>query len=220
VNSCEGTEGVEQGTVPQLKNEAGRQAIAADMVANCSSKQGVLGVGCQYRSDARGQLKLFLRRALQSHHQARMIALNAEAKIDTDRQLPEMTASVDDADGRFVIDTGNSNEVLLFKGFIDKHPGLVSFAGHGFVSNRGVGGSTAAVGTTVSDLHIGPYHLYNRYANVMLSTVGAFADRNDGGNVGYGVLKNFVTTFDLANGVIYLDKARGFDDGRFRPIGG
>ena len=137
--------------------------------------------------------------------------------IDTDRQLPEVTASTDRVDGRFVVDTGNSNEVLLFRHFLDDHPGLVSIAeGRGFVNNRGIGGSTAAVGIQLGDLNIGPYHLYNRNASVILTTGGAFADRNDGGNIGYGVLRNFVTTFDLANHALYLDKAHIFDDGRFR----
>ncbi len=145
-------------------------------------------------------------------------ALGTKMDVDTDRQLPEVTASADHADARFVVDTGNSNEVLLFSNFIKTHPGLISFVGHGFVSNRGVGGSAAAVGTTLDELSIGPFHLYNRYANIILATAGAFADRNDGGNIGYGVLKNFISTFDLADGVIYLEKARHFDDGRFRSV--
>lgn len=138
--------------------------------------------------------------------------------VDTDRELPEITASADNTDARFVVDTGNANEVLVFKAFMDEHPGVISFVGHGFVSNRGVGGSAAAVGATLDDLKIGPYHLYNRNANVMLASAGAFADRNDGGNIGFGVLRNFVTTFDLANHALYLQKARQFDDGRGRTV--
>jgi len=36
VDACKGTEGVEAGTVPQLKNEAGLTAIINDMVSHCS----------------------------------------------------------------------------------------------------------------------------------------------------------------------------------------
>lgn len=144
--------------------------------------------------------------------------LGTKLDVDTDRELPELDASVDRTDARFVIDTGNSNELLLFKNFIDDHPGIVQIAGHGFVSNRGIGGSTAAVGIGVGDLTLGPFHLYNRNANVILATGGAFADRNDGGNIGYGVLRNFIATFDLANHALYLEKARGFDDGRYRAV--
>jgi hypothetical protein len=38
VDSCTGTEGVESGTVPQLGNEPGLNAIIADMVGQCSSQ--------------------------------------------------------------------------------------------------------------------------------------------------------------------------------------
>jgi hypothetical protein len=36
VNSCSGTEGVEGGTVPQLKNESGLKGIETDMVSHCT----------------------------------------------------------------------------------------------------------------------------------------------------------------------------------------
>jgi hypothetical protein len=145
--------------------------------------------------------------------------VGAKIDLDTDRQLPEVTASAGSAQARFVIDTGNANEVLLYNSFLQAHPGVVTVAGHSFVANRGVGGSTAAVGTILDQLGIGPFHLYNLYANAILSTAGAFADRDGGGNIGYGVLRNFVATFDLANRALYLQKARKFDDGRYRNIG-
>ncbi|MDQ2866219.1 MAG: retropepsin-like domain-containing protein, partial [Candidatus Eremiobacteraeota bacterium] len=144
--------------------------------------------------------------------------LGTKFDVDTDRELPELTASADMTPARFVVDTGNANEVLLFRSFMDAHPGLISFAGHGFIANRGVGGSAAAVGATLDDLTIGPYHFYNCNANVMLATGGAFADRTDGGNIGFGVLQNFVMTFDLSHHALFLEKARRFDDGRGRPV--
>ena len=87
----------------------------------------------------------------------------------------------------------------------------------GFAKNRGVGGSSAAVPATVYRLQLGPFNLYNRYADVMLSDTGAFADVNEAGNIGLGTLKNFIFTFDYAGRTLYLEKARGFDDGRYRP---
>jgi hypothetical protein len=50
----------------------------------------------------------------------------------------------------------------------------------------------------------------------MLTDQGAFADRFDAGNIGMAVLKNFVVTFDVANAKMYVEQARGFDDGRYR----
>ncbi|HEY1658906.1 MAG TPA: hypothetical protein VGG14_11205 [Candidatus Sulfotelmatobacter sp.] len=39
VNNCQGTEGVDQGTVPALGDETGLQAIISDMVSQCSSQK-------------------------------------------------------------------------------------------------------------------------------------------------------------------------------------
>jgi hypothetical protein len=138
--------------------------------------------------------------------------------VDTDRELPEITADVEGASTRVIVDTGDSRELLVFKSFVDAHPGLVSLALLGPTLNRGIGGSVDTVGTIVSVLQIGPYRLFNRYADVVLSTTGAFADRDDGGNVGYGSLQNFVVTFDLADHALYLQKAQGFDDGHDRRV--
>jgi len=143
--------------------------------------------------------------------------LGDKLDVDTDRELAEIEATIDGtAKTRLLVDTGNSNELLLFQSFINAHQGLIMFAGNPAVANRGAGGSAAAVTAMVDELEIGKQRLYNRYTDVILATAGAFADRNDGGNVGYGVLHNFITTFDLADRSIYLQKARDFDDGRFR----
>ena len=138
--------------------------------------------------------------------------------VDTDRELPEIVARIQDAPTRVIVDTGDASELLLFKSFIEQHPGLVSTADVGPELNRGIGGSVAAVGAVVGVLQLGPYRLFNRYTSVVLGTTGAFADRNDGGNVGYGSLRNFVLTFDLANHGLFLQRAEGFNDGHDRKL--
>jgi hypothetical protein len=142
----------------------------------------------------------------------------ARLEVDTDRELPEVIATIQDAPTRVIVDTGDSRELLLFKSFVDQHPGLVSLAQLGPRLNSGIGGSVSAVGAIVSVLQLGPYRLFNRYTDVVLGTTGAFADRNDGGNVGYASLRNFVVTFDLANHGLFLQQAQGFDDGHDRKV--
>ena len=136
--------------------------------------------------------------------------------VDTDRELVELPARVNDVDGQFVVDTGNSIELLMFRPFLDRHQGLVQLNAQRFAQSFGVGGSARALAATVTEFDFAGTRLFNRYANLMLTTSGAFADRFDAGNIGYGTLKNFVMTYDLANGTIYADRARSFDDGRFR----
>ena len=139
-----------------------------------------------------------------------------EVAIDTDRELPETTTTINRVPGRFLLDTGNSNELLVFHAFVRDHPSVAFYAGSHYAQNSGVGGGSAAVRTMVNEIDLGPYKMYNRYADVMLSENGAFADRNEAGNIGLGTLKNFVFTFDLAHDALFLDPTRSFDNGRGR----
>jgi predicted aspartyl protease len=138
--------------------------------------------------------------------------------VDSDRELVEIQAKVNGTGGRFVIDTGNGNELLVYAPFIRAHEGLIQYAGGRFANNMGVGGSASAVGATVDELDMGPFRFFNRYANVMLGTQGAFADRFAAGNIGLGVLRNLVLTFDLANAKLYAKPSEHFDDGRYRTV--
>lgn len=136
--------------------------------------------------------------------------------VDSDRELIELPATVNGAAGRFVLDTGNGNELLVYSPFLHTHQGLIAYAGGRFANNMGVGGSANAVGVTVDELDLGPFRFFNCYANVMLGTQGAFADRFAAGNIGLGILKNFILTIDLANAKLYAHPSAHFDDGRRR----
>lgn len=136
--------------------------------------------------------------------------------VDVDRQLVELDGKVNGADGRFVVDTGNSTELLLFEPFLRAHPYLIQFQTRHFANDYGVGGSAAAVEAIVDELDFGNYRLFNRYANLMLTQQGAFADKFDAGNIGMAALRNFILTFDLANSKLYFQRDSAFDDGRYR----
>lgn len=139
--------------------------------------------------------------------------------LETNRDVSEVVARINNkVDGRFVVDTGDNSDLLIFHAFVQANPGVVFYGqARTFASNRGVGGSSAAVPATVDRLQIGPFSLYNRYANIILADRGAFADGGDAGNIGFGSLRNFIVTFDDANHLLYLEKTRWFDDGRYRP---
>lgn len=138
--------------------------------------------------------------------------------VDVDRELPEILASVDGTQGRFLVDTGNGNELLIFHRFAQAHPGRISYAGQSPTSNFGVGGTTRAVRATISELDLGPFRLFNRRGDIILTDTGAFADQFDAGNIGLPILRNFTTTFDLANEALYLQQGPNYDDGRYRTV--
>ncbi|MDQ6933146.1 MAG: aspartyl protease family protein [Candidatus Eremiobacteraeota bacterium] len=138
--------------------------------------------------------------------------------LEVDRALPEVTARVNSsAEGPFLVDTGDNNELLLFAPFVAAHPGMIPFsqnAANGF----GIGGSTQAMQTIVDQIEFYGIRLFNRYTAVIQSTRGAFADRYDAGNIGLGILKNFTVTFDENSCAMFLSPGPLFDDGQNRRI--
>jgi predicted aspartyl protease len=136
--------------------------------------------------------------------------------LDVDRELAEATFQLNNRlDAPFIIDTGNSAEMLLYRPFLDAHPGVVPFSATASW-NYGIGGTNATYRSSLDDLRLGTFHLYHRTVDVVLANSGAFADRVDAGNVGLGILRNFDTTFDLGNSAMYLAPNTTFDDGRTR----
>jgi Aspartyl protease len=219
VRGAERTNGLGVAALDELEIGAARLPVGVVSVVNLSSVEfgiavdGVLGyplfAAAEIRIDP-DALTMTLARP------GTLPPLGSAITVDTDRELPEILASVAGIDGRFLADTGNNSELLLFHRFVAAHPNVAPYAGHGFVPNSGVGGSSSAVPVMINRLSIGPFTLYNRYTNVILSETGAFADRNDAGNIGWGSLRNFIVTFDLANDKLMLERARSFDDGRER----
>ncbi|HEY0394359.1 MAG TPA: aspartyl protease family protein [Candidatus Elarobacter sp.] len=136
--------------------------------------------------------------------------------LDVDRELAEATLRVNGRlEAPFIVDTGNSGEMLLYRPFLDAHPGLVPFSPSSSW-NYGIGGANASYRTSLDALKLAGFELYHRSVDVILAKDGAFADRVDAGNVGLGVLRNFVATFDLGNASMYLAPGAAFDDGRRR----
>jgi Aspartyl protease len=136
--------------------------------------------------------------------------------LDVDRELAEATFRVNGRlDAPFIVDTGNSSEMLIYRPFLDAHPGVVPFtATNSF--NYGIGGANATYRTSLDALKLGGFDLFHRSVDVVLAKEGAFADRVDAGNIGLGTLRNFVATFDLGNASMYLAPGATFDDGRRR----
>jgi predicted aspartyl protease len=137
--------------------------------------------------------------------------------LDVDRELAEAPMRANDVVAPFIVDTGNSADLLLYRPFVDAHPGLVPTSTHNAL-NYGIGGSNAAYRSTLDVLEIGGVALHNRPVDVVLAREGAFADRVDAGNVGLGVLKNFVVTFDLGQAAMYLTPGAEFDDGQLSTV--
>jgi hypothetical protein len=131
-------------------------------------------------------------------------------ELDTDREIPEAVFRIDGTvDAPFIVDTGNSGELLLYAPFVDAHPALAPALGAGGSSYIGVGGSDRTYSARLDSFGLGSTTLSGQSADVIVAKNGAFADRIDAGNVGLGLLRKFVVTFDFANHALYLERAGG-----------
>jgi hypothetical protein len=145
-----------------------------------------------------------------------LVPSGTRLELELDRALPEATLRLNgEVEGQFVVDTGDAAEMLLYRPFVDRYPGVVPFSASGRRS-YGLGGVTSSYRTSLDHLEIGGMSLYHSEVDVMLSTRGAFADQFAAGNIGLGLLKNFVMTFDENAGALYLERGALFNDGRDR----
>jgi hypothetical protein len=105
-----------------------------------------------------------------------------------------------------MIDTGNAADVLLYRPFVAAHPDIVPRT-LADMRSYGLGGSADSYRSLLRELVLGTTVLRDVNVGVMLATQGAFADRFDAGNIGLGVLRNFIVTFDYPDEALYLEKS-------------
>jgi hypothetical protein len=131
------------------------------------------------------------------------IAFNGNAAI--------VSGSYDGIPGQFQIDTGARSSLTLDAPFVaanhvlDKAP-----RGVDAVDGWGIGGASRAHAVRGGILKIGPsIEIDHPVTGFGTDKAGAFADPSQAGNIGGGILKRFVITFDYANKVMYIKPAAG-----------
>ena len=110
-----------------------------------------------------------------------------------------------DLPGRFAIDTGSRSEVDLTTPFVERAHLRDAYPGAALVVDGwGVGGPVRSYVVRGKSLTLGTISVPGPVASLSTSKGGSFSDPNYEGNVGGGLLKRFVVTFDYAHQVIYL----------------
>ena len=119
--------------------------------------------------------------------------------------LPAVRGFIDDMPARFDIDTGSRSEVDVTSPFVAKRnlraryrPGISAITGWG------VGGAARAHVVRMPSLTLGSVKMPNVVAGLSESKAGSFSDPNYEGNIGSGLLKRFVATFDYRRQAMYL----------------
>ena len=119
--------------------------------------------------------------------------------------LPEVEGTFDGIPGKFDIDTGSRASLTLTGPFAKQH-GLRAANPRGVVAvdGWGVGGSSRSYVMRGKTLTIGSMKIPGIVTALSLQEKGSFASLSYQGNIGGGVLKRFIVTFDYANHVMYL----------------
>jgi hypothetical protein len=124
--------------------------------------------------------------------------------------IPQVMGTIEGIPAKFDIDTGARSELTITKPFAEanklreSHPkGVVA------VQGWGVGGPSTGYVTRIKDMTIGDVKIGPVVAGLADQDKGAFAGSDLSANVGGGVLKRFVVTFDYNNRVMYLKPRTG-----------
>ena len=119
--------------------------------------------------------------------------------------MPQVTGRLDGLPARHNIDTGSRSEVTLARPFVERtklreaHP-----EGVAAVDGWGVGGPARSYVIRTKSLTLGDVTIDAPVAGLATQAKGVFSDENFDGNIGSGLLKRFVVTFDYEHQIMYL----------------
>jgi hypothetical protein len=131
-------------------------------------------------------------------------------KFEFNDHIPEVMGTFEGIPAKFDIDTGSRSELTVNKPFAEKNKLHASHPkGVTAVEGWGVGGPSTGFVTRGRDMTIGDVKIGPVVATLTDQDKGAFAGSDYSANVGGGILKRFVVTFDYNNKVMYLLPLKG-----------
>ncbi|MGB8602303.1 MAG: aspartyl protease family protein [Rhizomicrobium sp.] len=119
-------------------------------------------------------------------------------------RVPQIKGSFEGIPATFDIDTGSRSELTVNKPFAERNNLRATHKGVDAVSGWGVGGPTTGYVTRASEITLGSVKVPNIVAELADQNKGAFAGDDYNGNIGSGLLKRFIVTFDYAHQKMYL----------------
>lgn len=119
--------------------------------------------------------------------------------------VPMVKGEIDGLAGEFQIDTGARSELVLTEPFATAH-GLRAAHRRGVeaISGWGVGGPSRGYVTRMGLLKIGGIKFDAPVTTFSAASRGAFGQASFAGNIGSGLLKRYIVTFDYENQKMYL----------------
>ena len=146
-----------------------------------------------------------------------------ECRLNLDFRLPYIDARINEAViGRFRLDTGSGSTIDFNSPFVERNKLLAEDrSGYHPVMAFGIGGGSAGLIGQLSTLEICDYRIDSVMVNYSTSETGIFAGAQTAGNIGAGILKRFIVTFDYPNEVVYFQPVSRFNQlNRIRNMAG
>ncbi len=119
--------------------------------------------------------------------------------------MPQVQGSFEGIPARFNLDTGSRSDVSITAPFVERaglrnsHPEGITIT-----DGWGSGGPSRSHVIRAKQMSLGPVTVERPIAGLSVAKRGVMADENFEGNVGSGLLKRFVVTFDYAGHGVYL----------------
>jgi hypothetical protein len=126
--------------------------------------------------------------------------------------MPQIKGTFDGKAAVLDIDTGSRSDVTMTSPFVERwslreaYPNAI-LATEGW----GVGGPARAYLVRAHSMKLGPVDVPGPIAGLSTAKNGAMSDRTYDGNVGSGLLKRFVVTFDYGDRMLFLKPATQID---------
>jgi predicted aspartyl protease len=121
--------------------------------------------------------------------------------------LPDVEGTVDGIPARFDIDTGSRTEVDLTSPFVARENLRSRYSkGVSTITGWGVGGPSHDYVVRLPSLSLGAVRVDGVVAGLSEDKGGSISDPNYEGNIGGGLLKRFVVSFDYSHQRLYLKR--------------
>jgi|GEM_PF-3250049 len=120
--------------------------------------------------------------------------------------VPVVEGEVSGTRGKFMIDTGNAFELILYTPFMEKAELDHIATEDDYGSATGIGGSNTVSMISVDTLSVGPIHIPDVQALYSPEGFGVAGAREAAGNIGIGLLKRFDWMLDYRSGTLFIKK--------------
>ncbi|HEV8407657.1 MAG TPA: PDZ domain-containing protein, partial [Sphingomicrobium sp.] len=119
--------------------------------------------------------------------------------------MPELRGLIDNLPARFNIDTGSRSELDITGPFVVREGLRKRYtSGISAITGWGAGGASRSYVVRIPKLSLGPVKVRSIVAGLNEDKGGSLSDPNYEGNLGSGLLKRFVVTFDYRRETMYL----------------